>query len=58
MNNFDEEAFVREMAHAEIVQEQRKTVTFSGGHSYEVPDNDNTESEQRYFGKPKTREWI
>ena len=37
MNTLDEEAFEREMSHADMMQGQRKTVTFAGGHRYEVP---------------------
>lgn len=35
MNVYDEEAFVREMQHKEMVANQ---VMFAGGHSYEVPE--------------------
>lgn len=39
MNKLDDLAWKREFEHADKVQEQRKTITFAGGHSYEVPEN-------------------
>lgn len=38
MNNQDENAWVREFEHVEAKQRQVKTVTFSGGHTYEIPE--------------------
>lgn len=42
-NKLDEEAFVREMAHADLMREQSKTVTFAGGQTYEIPYNTYTD---------------
>lgn len=38
MSNQDEAAWVREFEKVERTQEQRKTVTFSGGQTYEIPE--------------------
>lgn len=35
--NFDEDAFLREVQHSQIMQEQREKVTFANGSTYEVP---------------------
>ena len=39
MSNQDENAWVREFEKVERTQEKRKTVTFSGGYTYEIPRN-------------------
>lgn len=39
MNLLDEAAWKREFDHVEAKQNKSKTITFAGGHSYEVPEN-------------------
>ena len=38
MNNLDDLAWKREFEHVETKQNKSKTITFAGGHSYEVPE--------------------
>lgn len=37
MNESDIQAWERELQHAATMQEQRETITFSGGKTYELP---------------------
>lgn len=39
-DSIDEAAWEREFERVEAKQKQRETVTFSGGHSYEVPSKE------------------
>jgi len=39
MNNLDDLAWKREFDRVEAKQNKYKTITFAGGHSYEVPEN-------------------
>lgn len=39
MNTSDERAWQREFDRVEAKQNKSKTITFAGGHSYEVPEN-------------------
>jgi len=38
MNNLDDLAWKREFDRVEAKQNKSKTITFAGGHSYEVPE--------------------
>lgn len=39
MNNLDDLAWKREFDRVEAKQNKSKTITFAGGHSYEIPEN-------------------
>ena len=43
MNEQDIQAWEREIDHAAKMQEQRKTITFAGGKTYEIPVKDNSD---------------
>lgn len=56
MNLLDEAAWKREFDRVEAKQNKSKTITFAGGHSYEVPETDCSIPKNTYTVKDNDNE--